>query len=137
KHLRARTAQTRQAQVFTHQRRGHNIKLFECHHSIDLHPACEKRQQVDEERWSSIVGNGDEIVEALAWPVFAEHLLFRDQNHVTTVRFALANEISAFKVGGEADYVEGILSFRHLAFSLFRALIMLLSCKSCKILKSC
>ena len=93
-------------------------------------------KSADEERWSSIVGNRDKIVETLTGPVFFEHLLFRDQNHATAVRFALANEIGAFEIRGQADYVEGaILGFRHFV-SLFRALIMLLSCKSCKILKS-
>jgi hypothetical protein len=33
------------------------------------------------------------------------------------VRFALANEISAFEIRGEADYVEGAdLGFRHFGF---------------------
>jgi hypothetical protein len=33
------------------------------------------------------------------------------------VRFAFANEIGAFEIGGKADYVErAVLGFRHLGF---------------------
>src|SRR6185436_20390472 len=128
KHLRAGATQPRQAQVLAHERRSHDVKLLEGNHSIDLHLAREKRQQIDEKRWPGIIGNGDHIVETLARPVFPEHLLFRDQNDATAVSFAFANEISAFEIRGEANYVErAILSFRHFRFSLFRVLIMLLS----------
>ena len=86
--------------MFPHQRRRNHIKLFERNYAINPDFAAKKGQQVDEQRWTGIVWNSNQIVKTLARPVFPEHLLFRNQDHVTPVSFALVNEIGAFEVGG-------------------------------------
>src|SRR5262249_10261850 len=111
------TAQAWQAQVLAHQRGSHNVKFLQRDYAIDLCFAREKRQQIDEQRWTSIVWNSDQVVETVARPIFAEHLFFRDQNDIAAMFLALTNEVSAFEIGGEADDVEGAIGgFRHWGF---------------------
>ena len=59
KHLGAGTTQSRQTQVLAHERRSNNVKLFERNHAIDSGFSRQKRQQIDEQRWTSIVWNSD------------------------------------------------------------------------------
>ena len=53
-----------------------------------------------------IVWHGNQIVETLARPVFLEHLFLGDQDHVAPEVLALADEVAAFEIGGEADDIE-------------------------------
>src|SRR5215207_956397 len=111
--------------MFTHQGSRDNIKLLQRDDAIYLGFARQKCEQIDEQRWTSVVWDSDQIVETVARPVFLEHLFFRDQNNIATLIFAFTNEISALEIGRKTDNVEGaILSLSHFV-SLFRGVVML------------
>src|SRR5215207_7165591 len=97
--------------MLAHERSSHNVKLLECYYPIHLCFSRQKCQQIDEQRWTSIVWNSNQIVETLAGPVFAKHLFLRDQNNIATLFFAFTNKISTFEISCEADDVEGAIHF--------------------------
>ena len=86
-------------------RRSQDIKLFQRNYAVDPGLSGQQTGEMDKQIRTCIVGQGDEFVQAFAWPCFAEHLFFGDQDDLSAVAFALVNEINAFEIGGETDDV--------------------------------
>ena len=84
-----------------------HVELFKSDDTIDPRLPSQQANQVNEKIRTSVIRESYQIIETFARPVFAEHLLFRDQNDLAAATLALANEIRTFKISGETDDVEG------------------------------
>src|ERR1700752_290951 len=110
--------------MFAHQRRRYDVKFLQRHDPINRSVSSQKGEEIDEQRRSGVVWNGDQIVKTLARPVFIQHLLLRNKDHLTAARLTFADEIDAFEIGRQTDDIErAIRRFEHFAhYSLFSGL---------------
>ena len=52
-----------------------------------------------------VVGKRNEIVQAFAWPVFAQHFFFGDQHDLMAVALTLPDEINTLEISGQTNDV--------------------------------
>jgi len=75
-------------------------------HAIHFQLAANKSREVDHQGRTGIVGDGNHIVQTLAWPIFRKHFFLGDENDMATEALAFANKVATFEVGGEADDIK-------------------------------
>ena len=68
----------------------------------------------DDVKKTGVVWHGHQLINAVAWPVFLQHLFLGDENNVTAQPFTFANKVAALEVGGQANDIERMwLGRRH------------------------
>jgi hypothetical protein len=60
---------------------------------------------MNEEFWTGIIWQRNQIIETVTRPVLGQHLLFGNKNHLTAVSFAFPDKVDTFEVGGQAENI--------------------------------
>src|SRR5688572_12412300 len=91
------------AQVLAQRRRHLEIELVERHDPVDRLGSREPAHGIDHVIPAREVGDQEQLIDAVAWPLEVPHGFARDEQHPGAQAVAFANEVVALEVAGQTE----------------------------------
>jgi hypothetical protein len=104
---RRRCFHPRQVKVLADEGGRDHVELFEGEDAVEPVGSRELCDDVRDEFGARVVGQRQDVVERLAGPVLVRGLLARDEDDARALPLALAQELFALEIAGDADDVRG------------------------------